>query len=133
MPQIDDVIRRALSPDDLKALDALSGEEPIITQALRAFEDQQGWVRFVGWAGGFGLFGVAAWAGWQFAQTADLRQMLLWGALSAIGVGGLIMIKLWFFMEMQKNTIIREVKRLELQVAALVRLQRETAGPGGGT
>jgi hypothetical protein len=29
------------------------------------------------------------------------------------------MIKLWFFMEMQKNSIIREIKRLELKVASL--------------
>jgi len=29
------------------------------------------------------------------------------------------MLKLWFWMQMDKNTVIREVKRLELQVATL--------------
>ncbi|WGM37714.1 DUF6768 family protein [Caulobacter sp. NIBR1757] len=123
MTPIDEALRRALSPEELRALADLGGEEPIIRQALRAFEDQQVWVRLVGWAGGFGLFAVAAWAGWRFVGAADQRQMLLWGALAAVAMLGLVMIKLWFFMEMQKNTIVREVKRLELQVASLIRLQ----------
>ena len=45
--------------------------------------------------------------------------MQLWGAgamLSALGLG---LIKLYFFMEIQKNAIVREIKRVELQVAGL--------------
>lgn len=38
------------------------------------------------------------------------------GSRSALGLG---LIKLYFFMEFQKNAIIREIKRVELQVAGL--------------
>ena len=45
--------------------------------------------------------------------------MLRWGGASALGFAGLALVKVWFWMEMQKNAIMREVKRLELQVASL--------------
>jgi hypothetical protein len=119
MTQVDDAIRRALSPQDLQALDDLSREEPILLQAMRAFEGQQRWVGLVGWAGGFGLFAAGCYFGWRFVQAGDPRTMMLWGAAAGLAALGVSMIKLWFFMEMQKNSIIREVKRLELQVAGL--------------
>ena len=122
MTHVDDAIRRALSPADLRALDELGREEPIIRQALKAFEGQQRWVALVGWVGGFGLFLVGAYCAWRFVQADDLRAMMLWGAAAGLAATGLGMIKLWFFMEMQKNSLIREVKRLELQVAALAAL-----------
>jgi hypothetical protein len=36
-----------------------------------------------------------------------------------VAVAGLALVKVWFWMELQKNAIVREVKRLELQVASL--------------
>jgi hypothetical protein len=119
MSQLDDAIRRALSPEDLRALDDLSREEPILLQAMRAFESQQRWVGLAGWAGGFGLFAAACYFAWRFVQAGDPRTMMLWGAAGGLAVVGVSMIKLWFFMEMQKNSIIREIKRLELKVASL--------------
>ncbi|HYE44313.1 MAG TPA: DUF6768 family protein [Caulobacter sp.] len=119
MTQIDDVIRRAISPDDLRLLDELGREEPILVQAMKAFEHQERWVGLVGWLGGFAMFGVGAWCVFQFATTEDLAAMIRWGAGAGLAAAGLAMIKLWFFMEMQKNSIIRELKRLELHLASL--------------
>jgi hypothetical protein len=34
------------------------------------------------------------------------------------------MLKIWHYMQMDKNAILREVKRLELQVAILVEKQK---------
>ncbi|NJO13508.1 MAG: hypothetical protein HC872_08645 [Gammaproteobacteria bacterium] len=71
------------------------------------------------WIAGLALLVVAVYCGWQFVTQTDSRSMQLWGAgatLSAFAVG---MIKLWFFMELQRNAILREVKRVELQVARL--------------
>lgn len=119
MTHVDDAIRRALSPEDLRALDDLGREPPIILQAMRAFEGQQRWVGVVGWLGGFGLFGAACFLAYRFVTADDLRTMILWGAGAGLATAGTAMIKLWFFMEMQKNSIVREVKRLELQIASL--------------
>ena len=45
--------------------------------------------------------------------------MLLWGTGTIISFLWLGMIKLWFWMELQKVGIVREFKRVELQLASL--------------
>ena len=45
--------------------------------------------------------------------------MLHWGAASALAFAGVPFIKLWFWLELEKNAVVREVKRLEVQVASL--------------
>lgn len=119
MSQLDQALRRALSSDDLKLLDELSREESLFTQALKAFQDQHRIIGVIGWVGGFVLFGAAVYCTWRFVGAEDLRVMILWGAAAALAVSGLGMVKLWFWLEIQKNGILREVKRLELQVASL--------------
>jgi hypothetical protein len=45
--------------------------------------------------------------------------MLLWGAASALAFAGIVLVKIWFCLELQKNDIVSEVQRLELEVASL--------------
>jgi hypothetical protein len=45
--------------------------------------------------------------------------MLRWGAASALACAGVALVKVWFWMELQRNAVMPEVKRLELQVASL--------------
>ena len=51
--------------------------------------------------------------------TVDIVAMLRWAAGAGLAALGLAMVKLWFLAELQSNAVIREVKRLELQVARL--------------
>lgn len=127
MTHVDDAIRRALSAEDARALDALSREENVIQQALNAFQGRNRVFGLLGWFGGFALFAVTVLFAWRFIQATDTRSMMLWGAGAALTVTGVSMIKLWFFMEMQKNEIVREVKRLELQVSALIAISARPA------
>lgn len=119
MSNLDQALRRALSPEDLRLLDDLSREEPVFIQALNAFQDQHRLIGVIGWIGGFAMFGVGCYFTSRFIQAEDLRSMILWGAAAALAFFGLGMVKLGFLLEMQKNSILREVKRLELQVASL--------------
>jgi uncharacterized membrane protein YjfL (UPF0719 family) len=65
------------------------------------------------------LFGVACVLAWRFMQAKELEDMLRWGAAAAFAFAGITLIKVWFWLELQKNDIVREVKRLEVQVASL--------------
>ena len=47
---------------------------------------------------------------------------MMWGAGAGLAVAGLALIKVWFWMEIQKNAIVRELKRVELQVANLAKV-----------
>ena len=77
------------------------------------------WLNAAGWIAGLVLFGVASISAWRFVQAQELGDMPRWGAASALGFAGVALVKLSFWMELQKNAIMREVKRLELQVASL--------------
>lgn len=119
MSDIDDAIRQALSADDKRALDDFAGEQPLLTHVLGAMGGPFRWLNLVGGVGGVILFAGGAYAAWRFAQAPDPRQMLLWGGVVVLAWSGLGMTKLWFWMEMHRNVTVREIKRLELQVARL--------------
>ncbi|WP_339862625.1 DUF6768 family protein [Paremcibacter congregatus] len=56
---------------------------------------------------------------WAYLSAADIRTLVFWG-VSAV-LCGLVIVgtELWFWMEMNRNSLLREVKRLELQVSLL--------------
>jgi hypothetical protein len=117
---LDDAIRSALSAEDAEFLARFEREPNLPTQMFGLFG-----------GGGFGVLnGVflivfipiaifAVVAAWKFATLEELRAMLHWGGMASFAVVVLALIRLWFFMELQSRRIIREIKRLELQVARL--------------
>jgi hypothetical protein len=125
MNEVDRAIRQSLSTEDTELLGRLGADQALHRQVLDTFEGQLRWFNAAGWIAGFVLFAVAGLFGWRFWFAQQIEEMLRWGAVSALAFAGLALIKVWFWMELQKNAIVREVKRLELQVASLAeRLRR---------
>jgi hypothetical protein len=124
MTQIDEAIRRALSPGDLEAYMSLGTERSPIGEALGMFQSQhRGYVWGVAVAGA-GFLALGAYAVWRLLAAAEVREMLAWALLAIFAMLTLALIKLWFWMELQRNGIVREVKRLELQIAAMAAAPR---------
>ena len=119
MTDFDQSIRESLSSEDAKLFDRLGADQALHRQVLATFEGQLRWFNAAGWIAGFVLFGVASVSAWRFLQAEELGDILRWGAASALALAGLALIKVWFWLELQKNAIVREVKRLEVQVASL--------------
>ena len=119
MNDLDRAIRQSLSAEDAELFDRLSLDQSLRQQVLATFEGQLRWMNVAGWIAGFVLFGGASVMAWWFVHAPTLEEMLRWGAGAALAFAGLALVKVWFWMEMQKNAIMREVKRLELQVASL--------------
>jgi hypothetical protein len=119
MNDLDRVIRQSLSAEDAELLDRLGADQALHQQVLAAFQGRLRWMNVAGWIAGALLFGVAYVMARRFVQAPELDDMLRWGAASALGFAGVALVKVWFWMELQKNAILREVKRLELQVASL--------------
>jgi hypothetical protein len=117
--KIDDAIREALSAEDAEFLARFDREPPAAVQAIGIFRGAYGLLNVAFLAaflvvGAIGLFAV-----WKFATLEETRALLHWGAIAAFCVAVLAVIRLWFFMELQTSRIVREIKRLELQVARL--------------
>ena len=119
MTDLDQAIRETLSSEDTELFDRLGADQALHRQVLATFEGRLRWFNIAGWIAGFVLFGVASISAWRFLQAQDVGDMLRWGSASALAFAGLALIKVWFWLELQKNAVVREVKRLEVQVASL--------------
>ena len=57
--------------------------------------------------------------GYQFFISEGMDDRIFWGVLLLAFWTGTIGIKIWFWLEMNRNSTLREIKRLELAVAQL--------------
>lgn len=119
MSKLDDAIRDALSREDAEFMARFDREPHLLTQTVGLFRGPLGWVNALFLAVFVPIAAFAVFGAWKFATLEDVRAMLHWGGMVGFAVLVLALIRLWFFMELQSNRIVREIKRLELQVARL--------------
>jgi len=119
MTTIDDRIRGALDDDDRAFLDSLDSKRGMFQQIGDSWHGPLGgWAKFafaIAIVIGIGL----AFAFYSALTATSTDAMIGWG-LTTIGL--LIMqgfLKEWMFARMNMLTVLREVKRLQLQVAEL--------------
>lgn len=62
---------------------------------------------------------LAAWCTYSMFSTDLLDQKIHWltGVMASFMV--LVILRLWFFMELNRLSVIREIKRVELQLAVI--------------
>jgi hypothetical protein len=119
MTNLDQAIRQALSAEDAEFLAKFEKEAPLHEQVFGTFSGPLGgWNAFAALIT-FGMFGVFCYAVWHFFQATELRDLIFWSAAALLSAIAVAMLKMWFWMELHKNQVLREVKRLELQVARL--------------
>ena len=119
MSNIDQAIRQALSAEDAEFLARFESEAPLHEQVLATLGGRFGFFNVLAWVVGLAMFGGFLYCGWQAWNAVEMRDLVLWACGALCAFLGLGLIKIWFWMELQKNQVLREVKRLELQVARL--------------
>jgi uncharacterized membrane protein YciS (DUF1049 family) len=119
MNKLDDAIKDALSKEDAAFLASLEQEPGAIQQMVGIFQGPFSpfYVLFFIAAVAVGIVGV--YAGWRFAISTDLRPLFYWGAITGFCLVVLAVVRVLFFMQINTNRVLRELKRLELQVARL--------------
>jgi len=118
MDDLDKKIEEALSADDRELMQHF-GEQGIFGQLGSLFSGKLAWLSMITFVVGFLAFAIGVYAAWKFVGSDDGASMLRWGALAWCGLMSMIMIKLWSWMRMESNRVIREIKRVELQVARM--------------
>jgi hypothetical protein len=119
MDDLDKKIAETLSADDRELMEHF-GEEGIFGQLGGLFRGRLAWLSMVTFVVGLIAFAIGVYGAWQFTVSDSVASMLRWGALAWAGFMSMIMIKLWSWMRMESNRVIREVKRLELQFARML-------------
>ena len=119
MNELDKKIREALQAEDAELLADFDAEPSVFEMLLETFQGKHRWLVFLTtfWMLVFLVLGVLSVI--QFFKADELRDVVMWAAASAFFLSGVTMMKVWYWMELNKNAITREIKRLELQVARL--------------
>ena len=118
MSRLDDAIQRAVSAED-KAFLANFEQSPL-QEVLGTFSGTWGILNIFAAAITFGAFGAAVYCAWNAFNVTDVRATVLWSMGALVAMLSVAMLKLYFWIEMNKSVTLREVKRLELQIARLV-------------
>ena len=116
---IDDKIRRALAEDDQSLDFGPPAEQGIIEMMLGMYRGRLLWLNVLVSIFQLLFMALAIWSAVSFFSATEVRDQILFSTLFLWGVGVTGMFKIWFWMVMNRNALIREVKRLELQVASL--------------
>ena len=116
MSKLDRMIEEALTAEDRAVLSEY-GEQGMFSEIAGLFAGKFGpWnaltavVQVIMFIGAF-------YAGRQFIIVDEVAAMIRWGALVGLLFAAMSVIKLMQWDQVQANRIIREVKRVELQIA----------------
>ena len=65
------------------------------------------------------LFACFIYSIYAFLNSESIENLIRWAAAGFLCISSVGILKLYFWMQMDKNDIKRELKRIELQIAAL--------------
>lgn len=119
MTTIDDRIRGALDEDDRAFLASLDDSRGLFTQLGESLGGPLGgWAKLV-FAMTFAMAAAMVYCVWQLFTATETRDTILWATGTVVLVMSTGFLKDWLFSRMNMFTILREVKRLQVQVAML--------------
>lgn len=98
---------------------AVLSEQGLSEQIVGLFRGKLAWVSAVSLIVGSILTIFAAYAAWKFATLGDINEKLLWGGGAWLSMTFVAFMKVWFWMRMESNRVLRAMKRLELQITQL--------------
>lgn len=114
---LDALIKEALDSEDRALLDEYGEEPGYFAQAFGIFRGKLAWVMWVMYITNIAGAGIAIWALIKMLGTTDPVMTMRWGVLVLASMNVGIFMKGGLGLQGQINRVIREVKRLELQVA----------------
>lgn len=116
MRDMDELIDEALDAEERELLRALD-EPGFFSQAFSVFRGLAGWMSIVMMIWQAAMFIAGVWAAWHFFEATDPVTQLRWGLPAAILLIFAAMFKMALMPRMESNRLLRELKRLELQLA----------------
>jgi len=118
MRDIDVMIDEALDAEERELLRSIGEEPGYVGQALGLFAGRTGWVSVLLMVAQAVLFVGGLWAAWNFFQADEMLTALHWGLPAAVALLMALTIKLALYPVIHTNRVIRELKRMQLQMAS---------------
>ena len=125
MSDFDDKLRQALESGEPIELDRQDSVRDLLAQSFKA---QKRWMVLFLWAEGLAIMGVGIWAIVRLYHAQELKQLIVWSTVLILCGVFYVLVKVIGWQWMNKYSILREIKRLELRISALM----ESRPPEGG-
>jgi hypothetical protein len=118
MEDIDRLIKETLTQEEAKFYNELD-EQNIFQMVGGLFQGKLKWIFIYINIIMVIVFGLFVYCAIQFFNTDVTNELIKWAVLGTFCMIGVGMLKLFAWMQIDKNVILRELKRLELQVSSL--------------
>ncbi|RKE94747.1 DUF6768 family protein [Ichthyenterobacterium magnum] len=118
MEEIDQLIKDTLTQEEAKFYDDLD-EQNAFEMIIGLFKGKNKWIMYMMNFMTLVFFVLFIYCVVQFFDAETTKELLKWGIGSLVFLFGVSMLKIFAWMQMDKNAILREMKRLELQVSSL--------------
>lgn len=119
MKELDKRIREALREEDAKLLEGYAEEPGVLEMLLETLRGKHRWLNVLGvaWTVTFLTLGIMS--GVAFFRSEATRDLVMWASGCVLCVIAVALLKVWYWMEMQRFAVLREIKRVEFQIARL--------------
>lgn len=118
MEDIDQLIKETLSQEEAKFYDELQ-EQNVFEMVIGLFRGKNKWIIILMNVMTLVFFALFIYCAIQFFGTDITNELITWGISGFVMLMAMSMLKLFAWMQMDKNALLRELKRLELQVSSL--------------
>lgn len=127
MDNLDKQIQDALNPKD-RAMLGNPDDGMRIDQLMRAtFQTRNKFITAIAFIYTFAFLGLGIWCVVRFFDSTETKHLLAWGFGFSACMLAVSMLKMWFWLEMQRIAVTREVKRVELLTAKLLERMNSNA------
>ncbi len=116
--ELDELIKETLSAEEAKFYEELE-EKNLFGKITEVYKGKMGWLAILMNIMHLVIFVFFVYAVVQFFDAETTRDMLIWCSAGFLGMIMMAMLKLYVWMQMDKNDIMRELKRIELQISVL--------------
>lgn len=116
--EIDALIKEALTEEEAKFYDNLD-EQNIFEMLGGLFQGKNKWIILLLNLVMVVVFGILVYSVIQFFNTELTNELIKWSLAIVVCLLVVSMLKMFIWMQMDKNSIKREIKRIELQIYSL--------------
>lgn len=116
--KIDELIKEALSNEEAKFYDEL-GEQTLLEKLGGVHKGKTGWLATMMTIAHVLIFVLFVFCAIQFFDAEETNELIKWASAGFLCMIFMGMMKLYIWMQIDKNDILRELKRMEMQVAVL--------------
>ena len=94
-------------------------EQNILEQVTSSFRSKNRWMVIGAVASVLVFMGLGIYSLVQFLELKDTVQALPWAVLLIFSLLAIVAMKIWYWMELNKNAVLREIVRLERRIEQL--------------